>query len=140
MKDTPLARLFQGGDHWQHYDLAAKWREAVKAMAVLHPEAARCACEWSLFYFGLYNEAWEKGLPASRWDSDGGSESMEVQALMDSLGANADETALPEWAEALLGGDYRSALAAAGEAPAGPEWGPLEAVLGVARKALWHGG
>ena len=133
-QQSDFARLFQSGDHWRHYGLASKWREAGKELAPVFPEGARRAYYWSVDYFNLYNRAWSAHLPASRWDSDGGEEITEVRRMMDALPADPTDTPLPVWVEALLAGDWQRASAALGEASPPGFKGAAE-LLSEARRA-----
>jgi len=130
----PFEQLFQNSGHWQFHSLGSHWREAGKALAALHPDAARRAYVWSTTYFTLYNKAWTAHLPASRFDSDGGEELMEVQALAQSLSQSASGADLPEWMEALLQGDWETSAAKLGSQPPAPDFQPLAAILELARK------
>ncbi len=134
-QQSGFADLFRMSDHWRHCGLGAKWRDAGRELAAAFPEAARCAYQWSLDYFTLYNQAWTAHLPASRWDPDGGEDIEEVQSLMSCLGDNRPDAALPAWVEALLAGDWQRASAALGDTVAPPEFKAVAAVLSVARDA-----
>ena len=134
-QQTGLARLFQEGGHWCDYDLAAQWREAGRALAASHPAAARLACAWSIHYFERYHRDWTAHLPASRWDSDGGTEMMEVQDLANSLADPSSEAPLPPWIGALLAGDWQAALAATDNRPAEPAFKPLAELLAAVCRA-----
>jgi len=135
MEQTEFARLFQSGGHWLYYDLGAKWRDAGKALAGSHPLGARRAYAWSMHYFERYNKDWTAHLPASRWDSDGGEDMMEVEDLTNSLAASQAGTPLPAWIESLLAGDWQSALSAMGNHPPAPEFRPLAGLLSEACRA-----
>lgn len=128
-EQTELGQLHHDSDHWRHHHLGELWLEAAKALALNHPRDAHRACEWSRHYFELYNKAWSAHLPASRWDSDGGAEMMDVQNLESSLATGLPESPPPDWAPLLLEGDWQGALAAfGGDAPA-PEFKPLAILL-----------
>jgi hypothetical protein len=129
MEQSEYARLFQNSEHWHHYDLGNSWREAGNALAGWYPEGARRAYSWSIHYFELYGKAWTAHLPASRWDSDGYEEAIEVQNLTNSLVANPSEPTVPAWMRALLAGDWQRALVTAGDAPPAPEWRCLTMLL-----------
>jgi hypothetical protein len=134
-QESEYARLFQDRDHWCYYELGAKWRDAGNALAVMHPEVAHRAYSWSLYFLGLYEEAWTRHLPASRWDSDGRAEMTAVRNLADSLPSRSSEVLLPAWVEAFLQGDWQCASAGAGESPTPPEWSSLSVLLAEARLA-----
>jgi hypothetical protein len=125
---TEFAKLFRGAGHWGDYSLGQKWREAGKALAASYPAAATLAFTWSVHYFEEYNEAWTAGLPASRWDSDGGSEIMEVREMDAALPSDVREKP-PEWVQWLLAGAWSEALAALGEAPPEAEFKVLALLL-----------
>ena len=91
-------------------------------------------------YFNLYNRAWTTHLPASRWDSDGGEEIMEVQRMMASLAGSAPGGPLPSWIEALVAGDWQRALAALGDAAPPPEFKAAAALLSEASHAAGEKG
>ncbi|MGJ5816107.1 hypothetical protein [Paludibaculum fermentans] len=117
-QELPAAALFRDAGHWQHHLLGQMWSDAGGALGPLLPDEARRAYSWSLYWFGLYNAAWSANLPASRWDSDGGQELLEVQQALSVLGMRASETVCPEWIDALLDGGWEEALAALhGQAP-----------------------
>ena len=90
-------------------------------------------------YFNLYNRAWTTHLPASRWDSDGGEEIMEVQRMMASLAGRAPGGPLPPWVEALLAGDWQRAWATLGDTPP-PEFKAAAALLSEASHAAGEKG
>lgn len=113
-QELPAAALFRDAGHWQHHLLGQMWSDAGKALAPSFPDEARRAYAWSQLYFELYNAAWSANLPASRWDSDGGQEIMEVQEAVSALGLRGTETECPAWIRALLEGDWREALTALG--------------------------
>lgn len=124
-----LGQLDDPGNHWRYRDLGDLWLAAARALGPHHPACARRACQWSRHYLELYNRAWTAHLPASRWDSDGGSEIAEVQDLENALPADIEETPSPEWVARLLDGDWQGALAACGDLPPAPEFKPLTAIL-----------
>ena len=126
---TALGQLDDPGNHWRYRDLGDLWLAAARALGPRHPADARRACQWSRHYLELYNRAWTAHLPASRWDSDGGSEIAEVQDLENALPADIEETPSPEWVAMLLDGDWQGALAACGDLPPAPEFKPLNAIL-----------
>ncbi len=132
-RTTPFEQLFQNSGHWQFYNLGKCWREAGQAMATLHPDAAQRAYAWSTSYFTLYNKAWTAHLPASRFDSDGGEELMEVRALAQSLTQSASGTPLPDWVDALLQGDWETSVATLSTQAPTREFEPLAAILELAR-------
>jgi hypothetical protein len=129
------AQLYQGSDHWRQYDLGVEWREAGKALAQLHPGAARRAYAWSLLFFDRYRRAWREHLPSSRWDPDGASEIAEIQNLTETVAAGPSEQPLPAWVDALFSGDWQRALAALGGAPPESEWAVLSDLLAGACQA-----
>jgi hypothetical protein len=135
IQQTEFAALFRDAGHWQFYELGRKWREAGEALSTRRAAGARRAFEWSLYYFERYNREWTAHLPASRWDTDGGQDMMEVQALSDSLVEGGAEAVLPEWVECLLGGEIRAACAALGDDSPSPEFHPLAGLLDEARRA-----
>jgi hypothetical protein len=132
---TEFAKLFQGGDHWRYHELGNQWRDAGQALAGSYPDGARRAYAWSLHYFELYNQAWSAHLPASRWDSDGGEEMVEVQDLMQGLAASSAGARLPAWVEALLAGEWRQALSALGDHPPEALFQPIAVLLAEACRA-----
>lgn len=134
-QQSGFADLFRMSDHWCQCDLGAKWRDAGKELAAAFPEAARCAYQWSVDYFTLYNQAWTAHLPASRWDPDGDDDILEVRGLMSSLAENPPGAALPAWVEALLAGDWQRASAALGDSVPPPEFKAVAALLSEARDA-----
>jgi hypothetical protein len=134
IQQTEWAALFRDAGHWQFYELAMKWREAGEALAAAHPDGARRAFAWSLYYFERYNRDWTAHLPASRWDSDGNCEMAEVQELSDAL-ADADGAALPGWVESLLAGEWLAAHSTIGVDAPSVELQPLAALLDEARRA-----
>ena len=131
---TAWAALFRDSGHWQSYSLGGDWREAGQALAASYPEAARRAFSWSLYYYECYNRDWTAHLPASRWDTDGGQDMMEVQELIDSLPGDDPGAPPPSWIEHLLDGDWRAALDTLGADPPS-EFQPLIALLDEARRA-----
>lgn len=126
------ARLFRDKDHWCHYDLGRKWRDAGMALAVACPEAACRAYSWSLYFFDLYRVTWDRAGAVARWDSDGEWEIAEVQNMAYSLAVNPSEARIPFWAEAFLTGDWQRAAAVLGAGPPAPEWSGLAALLAEA--------
>jgi hypothetical protein len=129
---TEWAALFRDAGHWQFYELGIKWREAGEALAAPHPPGAQRAFAWSLYYFERYNKEWTTHLPASRWDTDGAEDMMEVHNLTDSLDGASSGPPLPDWAESLLAGDWRAAHSALGADTPAPEFQPLAALLAEA--------
>jgi hypothetical protein len=140
LHQTELATLFETGDHSLYRDLGDKWRNAGEVLAESHPEAARRAYAWSVYYFERYYKAWTAHLPASRWDSDGGQDIAEIQNLTNSLAASPSETPLPAWVESLLAGDWQSARSAMGYHPPAPEFGLLAGLLAEACRAAGREG
>ena len=134
-QETGLDRLYRDSDHWRHHNLGDLWLDAARSLAADRPAAARIACQWSRHYFELYNKAWNAHMPASRWDSDGGAEIMDVQTLQDSLPAAGPESPLQIWMSLLLEGDWIAALAAFGNATPGLDGKPLAALLADACQA-----
>jgi hypothetical protein len=134
MQQTDWAALFRDSGHWQFYTLGGEWRQAGEALAASYPEAARRAFRWSVYYYECYNRDWTAHLPASRWDTDGGQDLMEVQELIDSLPGDAPGAPLPEWIEHLLDGNWRQALDAL-SADRPPEFRPLISLLDEACRA-----
>ena len=135
---TEFARLFQGAGHWSHYRLASAWREGGKSLANRYPEAAGIAFEWSLHYFGEYNREWTLGLPASRWDSDGGAEMGEVSEMRSALGTGSEPP--PEWVSRLVNGEWTQSLARLELDPPAAELRPLIPLLAEACKAAGRTG
>ena len=131
-QQTELGQLDDGGNHWRYGDLGALWLDAAKALALHHPADARRACQWSLHYFDLYHKAWSAHLPASRWDSDGSAEMIEVQDLENSLAAGTAESSPPDWVPLLLEGAWQHALAAFGDEEPASEFKPLAVLLAEA--------
>jgi hypothetical protein len=109
------------------------WLDAAKALAPGYPAQASSACDWSRYYFELYNKAWTAHLPASRWDSDGEQEISEVLALKDSLATGSAEWP-PAWVAMLIEGELRRAIALLPKDAPPPEFEPLAAILSDARK------
>lgn len=134
-EQSEYARLFENSMHWRHYQMGNSWREAGNALAEWYPEGARQAYSWSMHYFELYREAWTAHLPASRYDSDGDEEVIELQNLTNSLVSNPSEPTLPAWVRALLAGDWQCALVTAGDDPPAPEWRSLTMLLADACQA-----
>jgi hypothetical protein len=134
IRQTDWVALFRDSGHWQFYTLGGEWREAGKALAASYPKAARRAFAWSLHYYECYNRDWTAHLPASRWDTDGGQDMMEVQELIDSLPADDPGTPPPSWVEHLLDGNWRAALDTLGANPPS-EFQPLIALLDEASRA-----
>jgi hypothetical protein len=134
IQQTDWVALFRDSGHWQFYSLGGEWREAGEALAVSYPGAARRAFSWSLYYYECYNRDWTAHLPASRWDTDGGQDMMEVQELIDSLPGDDPGTPPPSWVEHLLDGNWRAALDTLG-ADLPSEFRPLIALLDEARRA-----
>ena len=130
-----LRLLDDPGDHWRCHDLGDLWLDAAEALALHHPAEARLACQWSLHYFDLYSKAWDAHGAASRWDSDGGQEALEVQNLRNSLAAGTPEPPPPEWVTLLLAGSWQDALALFGGDPPAPEFKPLAVLLADACQA-----
>ncbi len=128
-QEGPAAALFRDAGHWQHHTLGQMWSDAGQALAADLPDEARRAYFWSQHYFELYNTAWSANLPASRWDSDGGQEIMEVQAAVAALGVQSSEVECPEWIDELLEGRWQEALAALGGQVPPPEFRALTKVL-----------
>jgi hypothetical protein len=87
-----------------------------------------------MYYYECYNREWTAHLPASRWDTDGGPDMMEVQELIDSLPSDGPATPLPAWIEHLLDGHWRAALDGVCTDPP-PAFQPLIALLNEARHA-----
>jgi hypothetical protein len=110
LDETPFGQLYRNADHWTHHAVAESWLTAARELAPSHPEEARRACAWSSHYFEKYAQAWSAHLPASRWDSDGGQEMMEVNELESSLSGTGGPD-LPEWVRQLLNGDCDTAAA-----------------------------
>jgi hypothetical protein len=133
-QQSDLARILHSDDHWRHYDLASRWREIGKELAAAFPEGARQAYRWSVDYFVLYNQAWNAHMPASRFDSDGGEEIMEVQHMMKALDDSPPGPPLPTWIEALLAGDWQRALAALGDSVPPPEFEEAADLLSEANR------
>ncbi|MBN9662537.1 MAG: hypothetical protein J0H49_30340 [Acidobacteria bacterium] len=134
-RELPAAALFREAGHWQHYLLGQMWREAGQALAPSFPGEACRAYVWSQHYFELYNTAWSANLPASRWDSDGSQEIMEVQAAASALGSELPGTECPAWVIALLDGSWREALTALeGQRPP-DQFRPLEKILAATCRA-----
>jgi hypothetical protein len=134
IQQTDWAALFRDSGHWQFYSLGGQWREAGQVLAAPYPEAARRAFDWSLYYYECYNRDWTTHLPASRWDTDGGQDMMEVQQLIDSLSGDDPGTPPPTWVQHLLDGNWRAALDTAGtDRPS--EFQPLIALLDEACRA-----
>jgi len=130
-----LRLLDDPGDHWRCHHLGQLWLDAAGGLALHYPAEARLACQWSLHYFDLYSQAWIAHAPASRWDSDGGQEALEVQNLRDSLAAATPESPPPEWVTLLLAGSWQDALALFGGDPPAPEFEPLAVLLADACQA-----
>jgi hypothetical protein len=131
-----LARQPEASDHWRHYDLACQWRDAGKEFSAVFPNAARRAFQLSVDHFELYNQAWIAHAPASRWDSDGGQEIVEVQDMMRSLDDVPAGAQAPAWIEAMLAGDWPRALAAFGDTAPPPEFSAAAKLLSdVSRSA-----
>ncbi|QOY90761.1 hypothetical protein [Paludibaculum fermentans] len=128
-QELPAAALFRDAGHWQHHLLGQMWSDAGHALAVDLPDEARSAYTWSQHYFELYNAAWSANLPASRWDSDGGQEIMEVQEAVSALGIRTSEIDCPAWIDALLDGGWQEALAALGAQVPPPEFQTLAKIL-----------
>lgn len=126
---TELGQLDDESDHWRSHHLGELWLQAAQALALNHPADARRACQWSLHYFELYHKAWNAHLSASRWDSDGGEEIVEVQDLENSLAASTPESPPPDWVPLLLDGAWQRALAAFGDDAPAPEFKPLVVLL-----------
>jgi hypothetical protein len=133
-QQSDLARVLHSDDHWRHYDLGSRWRETGKELAAIFPESARCAYRWSVDYFELYNRAWNAHMPASRWDSDGGEEIMEVQRMMKALDDSPPGPPPPAWIEALVAGDWRRAWAALGGTVLPPEFNAAAELLSEASR------
>jgi hypothetical protein len=134
IQQTDWATLFRDSGHWQFYSLGGEWREAGQVLAASYPEAARRAFSWSLYYYECYNRDWTAHLPASRWDTDGGQDMMEVQELIDSLPTDDAGTPPPTWVAHLLDGNWRAALDTVGtDRPS--EFQPLIALLDEACRA-----
>ena len=91
-RNSPTSSL--GADHWTDLGLGDRWREAGEALGP-YPEGARRAYAWSVYFYERYHRSWSAHLPASRWDSDGGGEMMEVHELAQALVANPSEAPLP---------------------------------------------
>lgn len=133
--ELPAAVVFRNAGHWQHHLLGQMWSEAGKALSPAFPDEARRAYAWSQHYFELYNAAWSANLPASRWDSDGGQEIMEVQEAVSALGLRVTEVECPAWIGAVLDGGWREAVAALqGERPPG-QFDPLAKILATTCRA-----
>ena len=111
--------------------LGDMWFQAAKALANGYPNAARTAGDWSMHYFERYAEAWTANLPASRFDSDGGAEMIELQELLVSLPQDQGSPA-PDWVRFLLEGSWQDGLAALGGASPPEEFKPLVALLAKA--------
>lgn len=111
-RELPIAELFRDAGHWQHHLLGQMCSDAGTALAPSFPDEARRAYAWSQHYFELYNAAWNANLPASRWDSDGGQEIMEVQEAVSALGLRRTEVECPVWIIAVLEGKWQEAVAA----------------------------
>ena len=123
-----LIRLFLSSGHWGFSSLAFQFREAGKALAARYPDAARLAFGWSIYYFEAYNREWTAHLPASRWESDGGLEMIEVEEMTSALAPDGGESP-PDWVEQLLAGRPAAALKSlAGDRPA-PEFEVLGKLL-----------
>jgi hypothetical protein len=126
---SAYAQLFRHKDHWCHYDLGRKWRDAGMSLAVACPEAAYGAYSWSLYFFDLYRVAWDRAGAVARWDSDGEWEIAEVRNMAYSLAVNLSESSIPSWAEAFLTGDWQRASALLGDGLPAPEWSALAILL-----------
>ena len=129
MERTGLDQLYRDGDHWHDHHLGELWLAAARELAPNHPADAQRACQWSHHYFELYNKAWTAHLPASRWDSDGGAEMMEVQEFDGALVTDGAGSPVPDWVAGMLEGDWRKALAALGGGASGPEKEPSDPKL-----------
>jgi hypothetical protein len=130
---SELGRLY-GTDQWAHHRLGELWLKAATALARNHQQLAQIACEWSYHHFEHYNRLWTAHLPASRFDSDGHEEMMEVGSLQNSLATGAEESPAPEWVPPLLDGDWQTARAALGPDAPAPVFEPLAALLADACK------
>ena len=130
VEGTEFEKLFRAQGHWSFHGLGNDWREAGKALADSYPAAAATAFDWSIHYFGEYNREWTRGLPASRWDSDGGAEIGEVQQMRDALGEAAEPP--PEWIRLLVTGEWTKALVALGTDAPPPDFQPLVALFAKA--------
>ena len=130
-QETEFANLFVGADHWTDLGLGDRWREAGEALGP-YPEGARRAYAWSVYFYERYHRSWSDHLPASRWDSDGGGEMMEVHELAQALVANPSEAPLPDWVEALLAGDWQRSLSSFGETAPPAEFKPMLKLLAEA--------
>ena len=128
-QETGLGRLYRDSDPWHHHHLGGLWLEAARALALNHPASAHRACGWGLHYYELYNKAWSAHLPASRWDSDGHAEMVDVQNLEHSLATGRPESPLPDWVPLLFEGDWQGALAALGADAPAPALKPLAVLL-----------
>lgn len=126
-EQSELGSLYGRGDQWAQHRLGELWLKAASALAQNHQQLAQGACEWSYHHFERYNKLWTAHLPASRFDSDGGLEMMDVQGVERLLAVGAPESPAPEWAALLVDGDWQAALTAFG--PPAPEFEPLAAVL-----------
>jgi hypothetical protein len=135
MSETALGKLFDGDDHWMHYHLGQQWMRAAERLAGRHTDVAERACLWSAYHYGLYNAAWSRHLPASRWDTDGIEEQQDADSLRAGLPAADPGVTAPLWMRRLAEGDWRGAVQEAPELTEGGEWEPLRQILLAAVRA-----
>lgn len=117
-------------DHWRCYGLGSALREAGDLLSEFSDELAAEAYDRSLAFFEEYGRAWSANLPASRWDSDGGQEMMEVSARRGAL-RRVSKT-VPPWVRWVFEGNWQRALAALPDQHPGEQWKPLLKVLAYA--------
>lgn len=131
----PWAELATG-DHWRCHSLASALAQAGDLLAEIDNELAAAAYGRSLEFFEEYNRAWSANLPASRWDSDGGQEMMDVSARRGAL-RRVSKTA-PPWVRWVFEGNWQRALAALPDEHPGEAWKPVLAVLAYAPPVPGH--
>lgn len=129
-------KLPQGDDPWASYQLANQWREAAASLAETYPDDARRAYQWSIHFFERYNKLWTAHLPASRWDSDGNQEMADVETAMRSLPPNSANSAVPEWVDDLLGGQWQRSLKSLGDSIPPSEFAALAKLLESVRRVF----
>ena len=131
---SELARAF-GGGHWAEYAVAEAFAKGGYALASLSDEMAAVAYDWSLEFYTRYQRSWTAHLPASRWDSDGGSEMAAVEQRRAAL--TPVSKTLPPWIRWLLAGNLTRACAALPDERPADDFTPF---LSLLAQALVGGG
>jgi hypothetical protein len=106
---NPLDEVMRTADHWSQLAWAEAWA-AVAAQLADRPRAARRAWRHAAAGYQAYCEAYDRNLPASRWDYDYGRECAEAHQHADVPEPPPDAVPLPPWIAAALGGRLDDAV------------------------------